>query len=113
MKIVLRGERPISWNDLYTGRHWQYRQSEAQRVHDLMALTLMGLKPIMYKRRVDIELIAYFKNRPYDPDNICSKLYVDGLKGKLIENDSYKYVARVSTRSEVDAKDPRVEIIIS
>jgi len=62
---------------------------------------------------VDIEVWAWFDKYPLDADNICAKLYVDGLKGLLIEDDSYKYVNSVRTVTRIDRERPRMLIQIS
>ena len=115
MKIVLLDERPISWNKFYAGMHWSARKYEADRVHDLVKYTLLAdyeeniwLLPY----RVDIHITVYFKNRPQDPDNICSKLYIDGLIGNVIENDTRQFVRKVTVQSEIDRENPRLEIKI-
>ena len=120
MKIVLEGERPISWNKMYSGMHWTKRKEEADRVHQLVWATLYQFDDMPYQHsdfmkdgRVDIIVTAYFKNRPLDPDNICSKLYIDGLVGNVIEDDTREFVRRVSTQSEVDKENPRVEIDVT
>jgi hypothetical protein len=117
MKIILYNERPISWNKLYAGRHWSFRQEEAQRVHQLIMysperieFTQNPFKEVYPS--CDIIITAYFDKRPLDPDNICAKLYIDGLKGSIIKDDAKKYVRSVKTVSEIDRKNPRVEIDI-
>lgn len=112
MKITIPNERPISWNKMYSGQHWAVRQAEAERVHLLvLAHTPPRVEP--FKERVDISIVSYFKNRPLDPDNISSKLYIDGLKGRVIRDDTREYIRKVTTQSEVDAKNPRIEIEIT
>lgn len=111
MLIIIPNERPMSLNKFYSGKHWSVRADEAQRVHDLVVAHLPR-KYEMYKEKVDIFIMAYFKNRPFDSDNIISKLYIDGLKGRVIEDDKHSLVGFVASRSEVDAKNPRLEILI-
>jgi len=119
MKIVLNGERPISWNKMYSGMHWTKRKEEADRVHQLVWLAVKGenwfpgWKDTVESGcagRVDIHITAYFKNRPQDPDNIASKLYIDGLVGHVIEDDTREFVRKVTVQSEIDKENPRVEI---
>ena len=119
MKIVLEGERPISWNKFYAGMHWSVRKDEADRVHQLVWATLHEFDDMpyeysnfMFTERVDIHVTVYFKNRPQDPDNICSKLYIDGLIGNAIENDTRQFVRKVTVQSEIDKDNPRLEIEI-
>ncbi len=114
MIIVLPGERPVSWNKLYSGMHWGDRKDLATTLHELVfyAIREETAEPVMYEKRVRITVRAYFKNRPLDPCNIPAKIYIDGLLGVLIEDDSMKYVAGVTTESYVDKDRPRVEVEI-
>ena len=107
MKIIINNERPKSWNEYYAGKHWSIRATEAERVHQL--IQYMSKKGI-FVGQVDIVMTVYFKNRPLDADNIASKFYIDGLKGRVIEDDNPKYVRSVKTVSLVDKENPRVEI---
>ena len=100
----------MSLNSFF-GLHWKLQNDEAQRVHQLVKY---HIKPehYLFKKKVDISITTYFKKRPLDSDNTSAKLYVDGLKGRVIENDSPKYVGFVSTKSMVDKSDPRMKIQI-
>ena len=111
MKIILDGERPWSWNKMYAGVHWSKRKAEADRIHALVYYSINCKEG--YLERVDIRVTAYFKNRPLDPDNITSKFYIDGLVGNVIEDDTREFVRRVTTQSEIDKENPRVEIEIT
>ena len=115
MKIVLQDERPISWNEMYSGIHWTKRKEEADRVHQLVfyALKEAPLWRFYNEDRVDIHITAYFKCRPQDPDNICSKMYIDGLIGNAIVDDTREFVRKVTVQSEIDKDNPRVEIEIT
>jgi hypothetical protein len=111
MKLILEGERPMSWNTLYAGKFWSVRKEEAERVH----LTVLGeLEPdsLLYQNRVDIIITTYFDKRPYDSCNIPMKLYIDGLAGRLIIDDDIKYVRSSKSIVEIDRQRPRVEIDI-
>lgn len=113
--IVIPDERPESWNKYYSGMHWKERSAEAKRVHNLVRtyLVAVGLRAgDCYERPVNIAVNAYFKSHPLDADNIAAKLYIDGMKGYLIADDTPKYVVRVSTASFTDKLDPRIEIIL-
>lgn len=110
--IVLEGERPISTNDYYTGKHWSVRSAETNRVKLLMREQIDPETTRMFDGRVDIIMTAYFKGNPQDSGNVSSKPYVDALIGWYIEDDGIKYVRRVSTESRKDNKRPRVEIEI-
>jgi len=109
--ITLDDERPLSWNNLYSGKfHWSQRNAEANRVHLLVLAALDPDTVQMFTGPVAITVTVYFRNRPFDPDNICAKLYIDGLKDRIIEDDTPAQVASVTTVSKVDKERPRVEI---
>ncbi len=118
MKIVMPNERPVSWNKIYESRHWIFRKNLASSVHRkvIRRLEEMGYRPLdktkMFTKPVEIDVTAYFKNRPLDADNIGAKLYIDALKFICIMDDGPKYVRAVTTRSRVDSLNPRVEIEI-
>lgn len=111
MKIVLPKERPMS-NNVFYGLHWAKQNEEAQRAHALVRYSLTRLQRVPFSEKVNIYITAYFKNRPLDSDNIAAKLYVDGLKGYIIHDDTPAYVGFVATKSEVDKENPRVEVKI-
>jgi Holliday junction resolvase RusA-like endonuclease len=119
MKIILEGEKTISWNSLYAGRHWRYRAAEARRVHDVVRYAVLeqhpGVEPFPEGQLVAIEVVVYFKTRRMlDADNICDKLIIDGLThAGIISDDSPKYVDSVTTKSRYDKKNPRVEISVT
>jgi Holliday junction resolvase RusA-like endonuclease len=109
VKLTIPNHRPISWNRLYTQRHWSKRKALADEAH-LLTLAAIPGDVAPYNVPVDITVTAY-NRKPLDADNIASKLYIDGLKGRLIEDDSPAYVHNVTTRSFKG--DPRVEIEIN
>lgn len=112
--IVIPNERPISWNKMYAGAHWTKRADEALRVHLVVRAYLDPNWP-MFDGLVRIKICVYFKNRrvQLDADNICSKMYIDGLTGWLIRDDDAKHVGSVETVTRLDRKTPRVEIKIT
>lgn len=112
MKIILEKERPISLNQYYAGMHWSKRSEEAKRVHYLM-MSKIQRGVTFFKNPVEIEVTCYFKSNPMDADNIVAKLYIDGLKGKVLVDDTPKYVKGVKLVSLVDVNNPRVEIEIT
>ena len=110
-KLVLDGERPVSWNTYYAGSHWSVRDKEARRVH---AITRAALDPElpMFEGVVSVLITAYVKSKPMDCDNLAGKLYIDALKGWVVEEDTPDYIDSVTTRVEIDPHCPRVEIIV-
>lgn len=110
MLITIPDHRPISWNKYYAGKHWAERKAHSDFVHALVAASVeVGVEP--FGVPVEIIVTAYFKSHPQDPDNVCSKPYIDGLIGRVIHNDTMQYVSSVTTRSR-KAQENRVEIEI-
>ncbi len=107
--IILEGERPLSWNDLYGGKHWSYRTVHAARAHHLVRACLDPELP-PFSKPVKITFTCYFDRRPQDASNLCVKIYEDGLIGWYLVNDGPEYVSEVVTRSRLDPLRPRVEI---
>lgn len=111
MLIRLEHYRCPSWNTLYAGKHWTTRKKMAEYAHASVKEALSKLKTIPhYSERVKITVIAYLK-RPIDCDNVSSKLILDGLKGLVIDDDSWKDVVSVTTKS-LKSKKEFTEIII-
>jgi hypothetical protein len=111
IKIIIKDHKIISWNKLYSQNHWSIRSALAEEIHMLVYASIIEQNIKKVKGKVDIHIIAHQK-RPIDPDNICSKLYIDGLKGRVIEDDTPEYVGKVTTESVKDKED-WVEIVLS
>ena len=110
--LTIPGERPPSWNTFYSGKHWSVRKQEADTAHTIVRSLLdPDLEP--FQGRVDVSITVYAPSKPTDADNICAKLYIDGLKGWWFEDDTPDYVRTVSTQSEVDKDNPRTEIVVT
>lgn len=110
--LVISGERPPSWNEFYSGKHWSIRKQEADAVHAIVR-SLLDPDQEPFKGRVDVSITVYAEKRPVDSDNICAKLYIDALKGWWFNDDTPDYIRTVSTQSEVDKEDPRTEIVVT
>lgn len=61
--------------------------------------------PSPFSGAVTITITAHFKNKPVDCDNVCAKLYIDPLKGRIIYDDTPEYVSSVTLVSVVDGKN--------
>lgn len=99
MKIILEDHKTISWNKLYEQKHWGARKKLVDTIHELVFYSIQPEDRKLFPCLVDISLTAY-SNRPTDTDNICAKLYIDGLKGKVIADDNIKHVRRVILESK-------------
>ena len=80
MKIRL-DKKAVSWNKIYSGKHWSWRKKLRDEWGEFIYFSLLKnkVKRVAYTHRIDIKIIAYQK-RTLDPDNICSKLIIDGLR---------------------------------
>jgi hypothetical protein len=80
--------------------HWLVRESVGKR-------RWQGEYP------VNIKVTGFFKNDiRHDPDNICAKLYIDGLVPVILPDDNNKFVKIVSTEAVSNCKTEWVEILI-
>lgn len=112
MKVVIPDERPPSWNKFYSGMHWAERNEVRDDMRWLVRSCIHPDDIVIPEGRVDITITVYFRHHPQDPDNICSKLMIDSIKGYLIEDDTREHIRTVATRSEIDKNNPRVEILV-
>lgn len=96
MRIVLEGRLP-SWNTLYAGVHHTVRTAMKNEWRAIVREALDDMEVTMYENRVHIIVDAYYKGRECDPDNVCAKLIIDGLKGTVIKDDTSQYIASVTT----------------
>lgn len=114
LTLTIPDERPISWNTFYAGGHWSKRKAEKDRVW--LAVRAAFPPDVVNgngwpaQTRVQIHITAYVKSSPMDADNVCTKLYVDALKGLVIPDDDGKWVETVVPRVKIDKANPRLEI---
>ena len=116
--IIIPKEVLPSWNKLYAQTHWGVRKRMADEWHELVAWAVLEQKigKVGYNgRTLEISVKCYYPKLRHvlDPDNICIKLAIDGLKGLVIEDDDWKHIRKVSSASSVDKDNPRTEITIS
>ena len=98
-KLIIQDHKVISWNKLYQQKHWSYRKELADTIHNLVFFLAKQQKIKPVKKKIDIYIQAY-QTRTIDSDNICAKLYIDGLKfAKIIKDDTPKYVGKVTLES--------------
>lgn len=102
--IRLLGERAVSWNDYWSGKHWSERSRRKKETQLLVRCNFDADDPT-YTVPVDITITAAYKRNPVDPDNVCSKAYIDALKGYLIRDDSPLFVRSVTTISRKGEQD--------
>ena len=96
--------RVCNWQVLYASAHWTVRNKLA---HDFHALVRAAIDPEQepFVRQVDILVQAFSRSQPPDPDNVCAKVYIDGLKGWWIGEDTPTWVRQVTTQSTKGPED--------
>lgn len=99
-KLILDNHKIVSWNELYSSPHWRVRKKTADDIHQLVKFEALGQEIPTFNKKVKITITASKESHAIDCDNVCAKLYIDGLVGAgVIVNDSPKYVSCVTTRS--------------
>lgn len=89
--------RQYGLNAYYAGKHWSVRRKDAEYWH---SLTAKAIRECIKNPRIaqkPVTITAYF-NDNLDCTNHAAELKMieDGLKGRLIEDDSPRYVRGVS-----------------
>ena len=81
-------------NAYYSGKHWGRRKKDRDYWHDLVLLETPWNRPPL---RSPVKLTFYWNDR-LDLSNhaIMAKLIEDGLKGRIIVDDSRKYVQEIT-----------------
>ena len=87
----------FSDNAYYAGKHWAVRKKDADYWHNMVRACMdrQGVRKRPFEKPVEILL---FWNDRLDVDNhsIMGKMIVDAMKGRLLQNDSKKYVRSVT-----------------
>ena len=87
----------FSDNAYYAGKHWAQRKKDADYWHDMVRACMdrQGLRKRPFDRPVVVHI---FWNDKLDIDNhsIMGKMIVDAMKGRLIQNDSRKWLKGVA-----------------
>lgn len=113
VRLTIPNERAPGWNNTLRS-HWAKRAELIEAIwYKVIAGMVSGsVQYAMFDCPVDVHVIATFKGRALDSDNICAKLYVDALKGRLLHDDDAKWVRRVTTESR-RGKVNQVEIVLT
>lgn len=91
--------RNYGMNAIYAGKHWSVRKRDAEYWHRLTAAAInrAGLRDNPFDAPVSI---TFYWNDRLDLSNhaYMAKLIEDGMKGRLIIDDSPKYVREIVHR---------------
>ena len=95
--LPLKVDSKLSLNSIYSGKKWYTRQNQAHKIHELVRLELINQRILkkLFEKPVNIE---FYWNSLLDLDNhgYLAKLIIDGLKGYLIQDDSKKYIEKIT-----------------
>lgn len=112
ISFVLPGERPPSWNMLWSGVHWAKRKAIKDECALAMRAQIDPDETFILDCPVEIHVRAYIKGRRSDWDNVCIKPYIDALIGFYLEDDNPDFVPGGSVHVYADKNNPRLEIDI-
>ena len=89
----------ISWNNLYSSKHWSTRKKLADNWHNFFASMMASYD----KPEIDTFSVQFNVNSRHDIDNVgvMAKLFVDTLKGQgWILEDSPKFFKKLTLESK-------------
>lgn len=117
MKFVIEG-RLDSLNEYTKANRTNRYQGASMKSRNekivLIAIREAKLKRVM-KYPVELQITWYEPNKRRDLDNIvfAVKFIQDALvSAGIIENDSQKYIKKLSHTVEIDREKPRIEVVI-
>lgn len=91
-----RWNKQFGVNAYYSGKAWQYRKRDAEFWHMMVrsCMNSQDVRRVPFKRPV---VITFHWNDRLDIDNhaIMGKMIVDAMKGRVIEDDSRRWVKGV------------------
>lgn len=83
-------------NKYYAGKHWAQRQKDAEYWHTLLRLEAPWDRPPL---RSPVRMTYYWDDRlDLSNHSIMAKMIEDGIKGRIIVDDSRKHVAEIVHR---------------
>ena len=88
-----------SWNDIYSvGNYWARKKIVDREKAAIMWHLAGKMKPLTEKVSISIQ---HIQKRPYDSDNVCSKIWIDVMKDVgILKDDDQRYVGWVATRCD-------------
>lgn len=114
LRLILK-TRPISGN-VFLRMHGAKREQIKNHLWYLVQIELRKhKKKVFFRKKVDILLIGHFTSHAPDSTNLFTtlKLIEDSIKGRLIVDDSPKYVGITSCFSRIYSPQNYLELIIS
>lgn len=114
-KFIIQGELP-SMNEIIaiSKKHWGDYARKKREITQNISLLIKSQVKKKYEK-VDLSFTWYCKNKRKDKDNIIAgqKFIIDALvEAEIIKNDGWNEIGNIFHFFEVDAKNPRIEVII-
>ena len=92
-----RWNKRYGLNAYYSGKPWQLRRQDAEFWHNLTRACMhnQGIRKRPFEKPV---IVTFYWNSRLDIDNnaIMGKMIMDGMKGRLIQDDSRRWVKGVA-----------------
>lgn len=88
----------LGLNSLYsTNKHWAKRNKQAKAIHESVRIAMksQGIPKRFFEFPVTVD-IAYNSRLDIDNHGYLAKLIIDGMKGYVIQDDSKKYVRKLT-----------------
>lgn len=106
--------RKYSLNAYYAGKHWTQRKRDADYWHALTRANI-GQNPPMFDKPVELRFV-WDDRLDLSNHAVIAKMIEDALKGRVIIDDSPKYVRRIvhefSSGSAGDSPDGKKRILV-
>ena len=94
-------------NAYYSGKHWAQRRTDAEYWHTLLKIEAPWGRPPL---RSPVKITYYWDDRlDLSNHSIMAKMIEDGLKGRIIKDDSRKHVVEIVHRWH-DGGNIKIEI---
>ena len=95
LPIKVNGE--LSLNSIYGGLHWGIRRKQSQKVHEIVRLCMksQNIPQKIFEKPVNIDF-KWHSKLDLDNHGYIAKLIIDSLKGYLIQDDTGKYINRIT-----------------
>ena len=83
-------------NAYYSGKHWSVRKRDSDYWHDLLLAEAPWDKGPL---RSPVRIVFYWNDRlDLSNHSMMAKMIEDGIKGRIIEDDSRKHVQEITHR---------------
>lgn len=97
--LTIPNARAASLNEIWRQGFWRKRQALALAWKSVVRSAIDPETVQMYDVPVHVTIVACYKRRPVDADNVLCKPIIDAIKGWYIRDDDGRYVSGVTLYS--------------